>query len=300
MFVTVFLVTIGFGIKFITKSNKQFFQLNSDWSKEKTIKSYGEILLDSVSYNYVKFQKESFSPEASTTYKLSNENGTYYFRYIYSINNKGTYEFKGVEWITDIPDQINAVYTIEEVYVPLKVIKGPSLMTIGDQFLIENEAKYFKKDLLNIYPVNFKGSYFDVFNFQHEAIIGNTSSNIIKQVQSIESADFYVLMYGFNDDLDSLPEFKSNTLKILKTLKTKTDKKSIFILLPPSKNEVINKSNIEKNKVLLELSEIENIELINTFLLFKEDLDKYIRDDGITISRDGYYKLAKETAKLLK
>lgn len=300
MFITVFCITIGFGAKFILKSNSQFFQLNFDWDKGKIIKSYGEMILDSVSYNYVKFQKEGFYPKNSETYKISNESGSFYFRYIYTLKNKFTYEFKGVEWITDIPNQVNVNYAIEEVYLPLKTVNGPTIITIGDQLLMENEAKYYRKDIMKMYPANFKGSNFDVFDFQHEALNGNTSSNILNQIKTIEQTDFYILMYGSNESLDSLPAFKTNTKEIFSTLKNKSPKKVIVISLPPSKDELINEENVKKNDVFFEFSKTNDIKLIDTFLLFDGNLEKYLREDGISISRDGYYKLAKETVKFFK
>jgi len=300
MLITILLVTLGFGIKFISSSNQQFFQLNFDWDKEQPIKDLGTVILDSVSYNYVKVRNTGFHPDPQNTYKLSNNSNSYYFRYVYILMNDRTIQFKGVEWITDIPESTNTEYKIEEVFLPLKGGAGPSVVTLGDRLLLENEAKYYRKDLRNLYPVIYKGEYYDVFDFPHEVVKTNTSTSILAQIKRIPKAEYYVLMFGTNENLDSMQTFKKNTKEIVETLQAKTPQKIVLITLPPSKDTIVNQRNKEINNVFLEHSKTNDFELINTFKLFSENIDKYIRKDGINISRDGYYELAKETAKRIK
>lgn len=300
MLITILLVTSGFGIKFISSSNQQFFQLNFDWDKEKPIKDLGTAILDSVSYNYVEIRNNNFKPNPQNTYKLSTKTDSYYFRYVYHLFKNATIRFKGVEWITDLPESTDIEYNIEEVFLPLKDGTGPSVVTLGDRLLIENEAKYYRKDLRNLFPVIYKGEYSDVFDFPNEAIKTNTSTSILEQIKNIPKADYYVLMYGSNENLDSLETFKKNTKEILETLQAKRPQKTILITLPPSNDTIVNQRNKQINNVFLELSKINEFELIDTFQIFSENIDKYIRKDGINISRDGYYKLAKETAKHIK
>lgn len=300
MLTTILLVTLGFGIKFITSSNQQFFQLNFDWDKERTIKKLGTGILDSVSYNYVKVHKNIFNPNPQHTYKLSTKTGNYYFRYVFALDNVEYLQFKGVEWITDIPELTGIEYNIEEVFLPLKTGAGPTVVTIGDGLLIENEAKYYRKDLTTLSPVHFKGQYNDVFDFPHEAKKTNTSSLILSQSHNVPAAEYYVLMYGSKESLDSIKTFERNTLEILKNLHAKKPQKVVFITLPPSKDSIINSRNKEFNDVILKISKLDDIEIINVFQLFSENLDKYIRKEGVNISRDGYYELAKRTAKLMK
>ncbi|MDP2686912.1 MAG: SGNH/GDSL hydrolase family protein [Aequorivita sp.] len=300
MLTTILLVTLGFGIKFITSSNQQFFQLNFDWDKEQPIKEVGAATLDSVSYNFVKINKNDFWPDPQNTYKLSTKTDNYYFRYVFAIKDPSGIQFKGVEWITDIPESIGIEYKIEEVFLPLKKGTGPAVVTIGDKLLIENEAKYYRKDLTGIYSVVFKGNNSDVFNFSHEAKKHQTSVSILNGIKKIPSADYYVLMYGTNEELDSLGTFQKNSKKIIDTLQTNLPQKIVLIMLPPSRDAIINQRNSKINDVFLELSKTNDLELIDTFQLFSENLDKYIRKDGISISRDGYYELAKETVKRIK
>jgi lysophospholipase L1-like esterase len=300
MLITILLVTLGFGIKFISSSNQQFFQLNFDWDKEEPVKNLGTAILDTVSYNYVEISNTNFQPDSQSTYKLSTKTDSYYFRYIYILREDKTIQFKGVEWITDIPESTGIEYNIEEVFLPLKDGTGPNVVAIGDRLLVENEAKYYRKDLTNLFPVTFKGEYYDVFDFPHEAVKTNTSTSILAQIKNIPKADYYVLMYGSNENLDSLETFKKNTKEILETLQAKRPQKTILITLPPSNDTIVNQRNKQINNVFLELSKTNEFELIDTFQIFSENIDKYIRKDGINISRDGYYKLAKETAKHIK
>lgn len=300
MVITILLVTLGFGIKFISSSNQQFFQLNFDWDKEKPNNDLGNVILDSVSYNYVKISNKDFNPNSQQTYKLSNKKESYYFRYVYALKGTGNLQFKGVEWITDIPESIGVKYIIEEVFLPLKEGTGPTIVTVGDRLLVENEAKYYRKDLANLSAVNFKGEYYDVFDFPHEAFKEQTSESILAKIKKLPLATYYVLMYGTNENLDSLGIFQKNTAEIINDLQAKNPKKIILIALPPSRDAMINEKNREINAVFLELSKANNCELIDTFQLFSENLDKYIRKDGRNITRDGYFELAKETAKRIK
>lgn len=300
MLITILLVTLGFGIKFINSSNQQFFQLNFDWDKEKPIKDLGTAMLDSVSYNYLKISNCDFRPNSQNTYKLSTKTDSYYFRYIYVLLDVETIQFKGVEWITGIPESTNTEYKIEEVFLPLKDGTGPSVVTLGDRLLIEYEAKYYRKDLRNLFPVIYRGEFYDVFDFPHQANKTNTSASILAQIKKIPKAEYYVLMYGTNENLDSLETFQRNTEEILDALIVKKPQKIVLITLPPSKDDLVNQRNSEINDVFIKLSKTNDFELIDTFQLFSENIDKYIRKDGINISRDGYYKLAKETTKRIK
>lgn len=300
MLITILLVILGFGIKFISSSNQQFFQLNFDWDKEKPIKDFGSAILDSVSYNYVKISKNNFRPDPQNTYRLSTKTDSYYFRYIYVLKDSEAIQFKGVEWITDIPESTNTKYKIEEVFLPLKEGTGPTVVTLGDRLLIENEAKYYRKDLTNLFPVAFKGEYYDVFDFPHEAIKTNTSKSILAQIKNIPKVDYYILMYGSNENIDSLETFQNNTKEILEALQIKKPQKIILIALPPSKDSLVNQRNREINNVFQALSKTNDFELIDTYQLFIENLDKYLRKDGVNISRDGYHELAKKTSQRIK
>ena len=51
--ITFLVLVTWFGIKFVNKANDLFFQLNYNWNKEEIIKDYGEVTLDSVTYNFV-------------------------------------------------------------------------------------------------------------------------------------------------------------------------------------------------------------------------------------------------------
>lgn len=300
MITTILLVALGFGIKFMTTSNTQFFQLNFDWDKEEPLKTIGSVRLDSVSYNYVKVSHNEFEPSPQHTYKLSLGNKSYYFRYVFLLRDGDAIEFKGVEWITDTPETTKVDYSLKEVFLPLKTGNGPTVVTLGDRFLINNEAKYYRKDLTTMFPVTFKGGYYDVFDFAHEARNLNTSEDILKKINSLPQAEFYILMYGSNEEMDSLQTFKRNTLEIIELLKAKSPTKIIFITLPPSKDKIISERNAKLNSIFIELSKSEKVEWIDSFELFSDNLDKFIRKDGVNITRDGYYELAKETTKRIK
>ena len=55
----------------IDKANDLFFQLNYNWNKEEIIKDYGEVTLDSVTYNFVSiYLDKNIQLNPLTTYKF--------------------------------------------------------------------------------------------------------------------------------------------------------------------------------------------------------------------------------------
>lgn len=299
MLITFLGLITWFGLKHIKNANELFFQLNYNWENEKTLNNFGNVTLNSVTYNIVEVNLENkVDVSPSNTYKLTNDNNSYYFRYIYSIIKKNTYKFHGVEWITEIPTKDNLKYTFTEVNLPLNQKDGVSTITVGDDFLLGNEAKYFRKFLAQQSDVNYRGRFNDVFNYPHEAIKGNTSKSILKQIEEIEDVDRYILFFGSEDKSLPFDEIKTNILSIIKKLKTDKNAKEItLILLPPSIIKKIDEYNISYNKLIKEVINPSNVIFIDSYDLFKDDLDKYIREDGFSLTKDAYYKLAQKVSE---
>ena len=296
--ITFLVLVTWFGIKFVNKANDLFFQLNYNWNEKEIIKEYGEVTLDSVTYNFLSiYLDKNIQLNPLITYKLHN-NDSYYFRYTYALTKNNNYRFFGVEWITETPSSENKTYSFSEINLPLNQKDGVSMITLGDQYLITNEAKYFRKFLAQNNSFFFKGTYNDVFNYPHEAINKNTSIKIISQLENIEPADTFVLFFGAEDNLTSAKEIKKNIEIIINKLRVeKKAKKIIFITLPPSKIDVVNKHNIDYNKIIEELAEVSNVIILDSYALFKDDIEKYIRKDGISLSKDAYYLLAKKVSE---
>ena len=302
MFVTLLAITVWFGFKFMKTSKGDFFQLNYNWENKTEIKELGEVTIDSISYNYLSINLEGeITTSPQNTYKLTFGKDTYYFRYEYAILNNHIYEFKGIEWITGIPEISENISTLTEVAISLNQAKGPSIITLGDYRLRIGEAKYFRKQIAQKTSVVFKGRYNDVFNFPHEVIDSNTSTTIISQINEVDNADYYILFFGSNDTLIPSEEIRRNISIIFKKLLIEKKAKKLFIiLLPTSTNIEVNDYAMRYNSIISETTTNPKIKIIDTEVLFKKKHKKYMRKDGISITKDGYYKLANEIAKELE
>jgi len=163
---------------------------------------------------------------------------------------------------------------------------------------LENEAKYFRKFLAQQDDVKFKGRFNDVLNYPHEAINLNTSSSIIKQIDEIEDANSYILFFGSGDRPLTFQEIQKNLEIIIEKLKVnKSTKKITWILLPPSTIKEIDDFNTNYNKIIKEVAKSSNITLIDSYSLFKDNVQKYICADGFSLSKDAYYVLAKKVSE---
>ena len=182
--ITFFVLIVWFSFKFMNEANAHFFQLNYNWNSEKKLYDYGEIKVDSINYNFIDItlkNKKQINP--LNTYKLHNNKGNYYFRYVYSVIKNENYKFYGVEWITEIPNKENPAFLLSEIELPLIQKQGLTTITLGNSFLLSNEGKYFRKFLSQQTDFYFKGRFRDVFNYPHEAIKLNNSRSIIKQMK---------------------------------------------------------------------------------------------------------------------
>lgn len=297
MVLTILILTCIYSIKFAVQGKKQFFQLNFDWKKERNIQDIGEVFVDSLSYNFISLDSLPENPNHEFTYKLTKNNEVFYFRYVYVIQKKSRFEFHGVEWITDIPRFRKTHYLLEEVNLPIKTT-GPSVITIGDEFTFENEGKYLRKDILSRYTTYFKGPKTDVFNLKYAGEKGYNSIDILHEVSSLESADFYILFFGQNE-ID-LVEFEQNIALILEKLSSKNPKKILWITLPPVQNDSLQIHYEEMNGIIEKYEKHPKTEIIVTSELFSDSIPRFIREDGRSISRDGYYRIAKLAAKKIK
>lgn len=59
---TILVIAIYSTYNFFSKSQSQYFQLNLDWNNIKEVAEYGEVEIDSFTYNFLKLiiQNESF------------------------------------------------------------------------------------------------------------------------------------------------------------------------------------------------------------------------------------------------
>lgn len=297
MMLTILILTCVYGVKFAVEGKKQFFQLNFDWGKEERIQNLGEVYVDSISYNFISLDSLPEYPNPELTYKLTKNDKIFYFRYVYVIQKKSRFEFHGVEWITDIPHLEKTNYFLETVNLPLKA-RGPSVITIGDEYTFENEGKYLRKDILSHYTTHFKGPQTDVFNLKYAGRKGINSTDILHEISSLEPADFYILFFGKNE-ID-LFQFEENSSHIIEKLSLKNPKKILWITMPPVQNDSLQVRYRKINRIIDKHKKHPKIEVIVTSELLSDSIKRFIRDDGSSVSRDGYFRIAKLAAKMIK
>lgn len=297
MVLTILILTCGYAVKFAIRGKRQFFQLNFDWKKEQNIQDLGKVFVDSLSYNYVSLDvaTERFNPES--TYKLTKDNDIFYFRYVYATQSELGSQFRGVEWVTDVPSRKHTHYFLEEVELPLKT-SGPSIITIGDEFTFENEGKYLRKDILSQYTAHFKGAHTDVFNLKYVGGKKNKAADILQVVSSLEPADFYIVFFGQHET--DLTAFEGNAFQILEALSSKNPKQIFWIMLPPVRDDSLKTHYSQMNTIIEKFTTHPKTDVIVTSELFSDSIPKFIREDGVSISRDGYYRIAKRAAKKMK
>lgn len=301
MVLTFLALLLWFLWEFKNNAKDEFFQLHFDWNNEKVVSEHGDVFVDSISYNYVKLMLSSpIIPNHQLTQKLSSQKKHFYFRYVFTETKNNTIVFKGVEWINDQPSLQETHWKYSQTTIPLIRQNGPSIITIGDNILIDNEAKYFRKKTSNALKINFLGTQTDVFNYKHEAKRNITTDELLKTVKSVEKADIYILFFGISDKSPDENQIASNINEIYKTLKNKNPSSRIIsILLPPSTNPETALFNEKINKILTERSLYNEIEIIDTpeFILPGEE---YFMNDGISLNKKGYEKLAENVIKMLK
>lgn len=301
MALTFLALLLWFLWEFKNSAKDEFFQLHFDWKNEKVISNHGEVIADSISYNYVQLTLSSpTKPNHQLTQKLSSKNGHFYFRYAFSEIEFNKIVFKGVEWINDQPALQKTQWEYSQTTIPLIQQKGPSIITIGDNILLDNEAKYFRKKISGKLKVNFLGNQTDVFNYKHEAKRNATTQDILENIDSIEIADVYILFLGTQDKNLDKNQIAFNINEIYKKLLNKSPgSRIISILLPTSTDFETSIFNEKFNRIMIEKSTQQEIEIIYTPEIIQTN-PEYFMDDGTSLNKKGYEKLAEKVIKMLK
>ena len=205
--------------------------------------------------------------------------------------------FTAVEWITGVPEVQNQKVNLTESDIPLKEKKGKTVVTIGDESLVKDEAKYYRRKIANETELNFLGTKKDVFNYLHFAARENSIEKVNADFESIPTADFYILSWNASqlkqEDLRNLKSF------IQAVSKRKTTQKIIVLNAPKVKNTKQNQINQNYNDQISTLSNPKLI-ILDAFDLFKQERKEYLMPDSVHLNKLGYEKLAHKTVELLK
>ncbi|MEZ0537663.1 SGNH/GDSL hydrolase family protein [Caldicellulosiruptoraceae bacterium PP1] len=102
--------------------------------------------------------------------------------------------------------------------------------------------------------------------------------------------------------LTHIDEYVETLGRIINELK-RTGAKIIFATTTPVQVDAIGRSNAEidkYNKAAIELMQKEGIEVNDLYSLVKEDLNKYICDDKLHLSDEGYRRCAEKVVEVIK
>lgn len=303
MIVSIIIIALLTGIRQTMKHSNKMFQLQFDWKNKEVIYEKNHLKIDSLSYNYISLLglEKSYQPNNQNTYSISLTNGkVYYFRFLNYDLIENKVEFKGVEWLTGIPDFINQEVRLEEMIVPLFKNNGYTVVTIGDDFLVRDEAKYYRRKIASEIDVNFIGRYTDVFNLKHEASFQGDLDFIYNEIPNIDTAQIYIISVGIDKKELNQQELKTKLNSILDELGSrKSTQKIIWINTPFLKDKSKNTLNHEFNQALMTLNN-EKLQILDAYMLFENEKTNYLMPDSIRLNKFGYELLAKKTIELLQ
>lgn len=303
MIVSIFVIALLIGVRQTMKHSTDMFQLHFDWDKKELIYGKDHLKIDSLSYNYLSLSgaDSTYQSNNQNTYSMTFPNGkVFFFRFISSESKDGKIEFKAVEWLTGIPDFSDAEVKLEELNVPFVQNNGYTILTLGDEFLVKDEAKYYRKKIASQMDVNFLGSQTDVFNFKHEATFHGDWNFIFKEIPKIDTAQVYIISAGIEEHELMQSELKSKLNQILNELATRNStQKIIWINAPFVKNRSKNELNRAFNEILMNLDN-EKLQILDAYSLFKNEKANYLMADSVHLNKFGYELLAKKTIELLQ
>ncbi len=301
MILSILLVVILANYRYSSKLNKQLLQFKFDWNKEKIIHEIDDLKIDSLSYNRLMIDdvKENYKPNNQNTYSVVfDDNSKFYFRYVYSNITDSKILFSGLEWLNGQPEEKNQSIKLIESNIPMKKTGGKIVMTIGNEIVFNNEAKYFRRKMAEERKIDFIGDDKDVFNYSYQNI--NDSEQIMNQVKDIEPAEVYIIFWSPNEHTQiskTLQEDFQNLINFLD--QTPKTQKIIWITLPSIKD---NEQNFRIHLINEMIENLKSSKLIriDSESILNEKNQEYLMSDGLSLNKYGYEKLAQGVIKQIK
>ena len=298
MVITILILAVMSGLKFSRKLERAHFQLKFDWKNEKEIQRWDNVIMDSMDYNFIRITGADRVkiPDNQNTFAVqAGKSNKFYFRFIDQEHRGDTLILKAVEWLTGVPEWKPTIINLTEYDVPLDEKSGKSIVTIGDEMLIKDEAKYFRRKMATLQQLRFEGSIKDVFNYRHEADYQRSLTSVIQTQSNISSAAFYVLF--FNSDPG---ESKEEAEKLITILSERSESQKIVWIYVPYKQDLQTGNSDTTFIQFLKSLQIGKLSVIDGSRLFAPRPDLYFMQDGKHLNKLGYEKLAEETTKLLR
>lgn len=298
MIASLLILAVLSGMKYSRKLDKLQLQLKFDWNKAKEVQQWRHIRIDSLAYNYLLISPITGQnlPDNQNTLELISDKGEkYYFRFIDISQKRDTVALGAVEWLTGLPELKNGNADLLEYDIPIKQNTGKSVVTIGDEMLIKDEAKYFRRKIAAESNVNFEGRRKDVFNYPHEADYKRSLDDVLAQVAQIPDADIYIIMLR-PDALVNPPAVK----QLIDVLGKRSQTQRIIWITTTYQHYTSLQHDSQDIKDYLDGIHNDKLVILNGYMKLKDAPELYYLSDSLSLNKQGYERLAKETINLLQ
>lgn len=285
VFLTILSILIYLTIDFQNKAKNNFFQLNYNWSEIKTIESFTNVKLDSISYDYLRLiNNNTIAVENLSSYSSYAINDNYYFRCVSISKGSDTIEFKGVYWINGKPKQQTKIFNFSIVNLELNKKGNHTVSMIGDSQLIWLDLKYLRRDMSQkLENIKFVGNNSDVFGFNHSVELLNNSERLLNEIDQVPQSETYILFVGAHEE--KVLQTKKNLRAIINNL---LQRKSKIILVSPPHYKAPNSEKSYQNikTVYKEFEKNDNIDIIDLEKLAPHNTNIFMAD-GIHLNPIG-------------
>ncbi len=300
-YILTFLVILGYlCIDFYLNGYKEFFQLNYNWSNKQQKQRIKNVVVDSISHNYLKIGiptifDQKIELNANCTFSLDEK---FVFRSVSVDVDEDKIIFRGVFWINFLPERNIKETSLSVLDLPMIQKGDKTIMMIGDSQLIWREGKFTRKKISRkIKTIKFIGSEKDVFGYPYSAELFSNTETVIKDIKGIEKADTYILFLGAHEE--DLKNTKQRLKVIIENLLKKGSK--LILVSPPN---YTNKSKLEVNEVFYKTykkyADYSNITILNLGNRSNYEPAQVLMKDGIHLNALGHEFLTNDLIQTLK
>ncbi len=289
-------------ILFFGEEQQKFVFLQLDFSKAHPTPQKATIYIDSFSYDLLRFHfiQKPISLNPDFTYALIDSNRKkHFFRFIYASDDSFGYQLNAVRWINQVPEKLADTMELQAFHIPVKQSNGKTIITLGDEWIYFNQAKYFRHFLAENTRFRFLGNHSDIFGYPMEGNYRLTYQQWDSLTARLPHADYYIIFldefckpYLSVKDLTTYFERMTSNLNRHKPLK-------IFWINFPLNPGVKDYECHRKINRALEKIHASNLEIIRTDKLFRKNKQQIFLPDGRYLTKQAYKEIAREIKKLM-
>jgi hypothetical protein len=231
--ISILALLVYYNINFFKQIDEKTAQQPYNWEALKVLDSIGQIKVLSATRSGLQMvNNQKIIIPTKYAYALVGADEKYYFRYEYLVHKSNVIKFFEVHWLKGMPTNFDGEFTLQTVELPLIQNGKYTAITLGDKHLCRSNAKDFRKELSDISDIIFFGSQNDVLGYPYEAQVGYSSQNVLHLAKKVEKTDYYILLFDWHKDKETLNDYLQNLSKIKQALMQKNPKK-IFWIIPP-------------------------------------------------------------------